>query len=320
MSAAFRFGVVGAGRMGRNHIKAIADSGVASVNAVADPSAAALQTVSGPGRSVHADLDSMLGAKSIDGVLVCVPTTLHYPTVMRCIEARLPILAEKPFGLNAAQAIELADRAQAAGVPLQVGFWRRFVPTLRDLRSRILNGNLGTIYSICCYQWDGAPPSRYFRERSGGIVADMGVHDFDQIRWLTGQEFEAVEAIASDTMLEEWPGDPESIHILAKLSAGATVSVSLGRRFPTGDICKVEVFGTLDADELRFLWPPTADETFFRALGDQAESFVAHLNGGPMNGASGFDAAAALAAADRATEALGVATSKNANGVIDDLA
>jgi myo-inositol 2-dehydrogenase/D-chiro-inositol 1-dehydrogenase len=76
--------------------------------------------------------------------------------------------------------------------------------------------------------------------------------------------------------------------------------VSLGRRFPLGDVCKVEVFGTKDAEEVRFLWPPTADESFFGALRLQAESFARYVRGGPLEGASGSDAAAALEAAERA--------------------
>jgi len=84
--------------------------------------------------------------------------------------------------------------------------------------------------------------------------------------------------------------------------AGAIVS--LGRRFPLGDVCKVEVFGTRDAEECRFLWPPTADDTFFTALRVQAESFAAHAGGRKLEGAGGDDAAAALDAAERAAKLL----------------
>jgi hypothetical protein len=60
------------------------------------------------------------------------------------------------------------------------------------------------------------------------------------------------------------------------------------------------VYGTKDAEECRFLWPPTADESFFGALRLQAESFARHVGGGPLEGAGGQDAAAALEAAERA--------------------
>jgi myo-inositol 2-dehydrogenase/D-chiro-inositol 1-dehydrogenase len=294
--------------MGRNHVNALKESSVAEVVAVADPSDDARRSLDLPGIAVHRDLDSMLNAGGLDGVLVCVPTTLHLATVERIIASALPILAEKPLGLNSSEAGELARLASEAKVPLQVGFWRRFVPMLSALRTRIKVGELGSIYSVCCYQWDGAPPSAYFRRNSGGILADMSVHDFEQVRWLTGQEFLTIYAVAADAALEPWPGDPESAHILAKLSDGATAAISLGRRFPLGDVCKVEVFGTQGFDECRFLWPPTAEETFFDALRAQAKSFVEYVAGAPQEGATALDAAAALAAADRAGEMLGAAT------------
>src|SRR5712664_3116180 len=96
----FRFGLIGAGRMGRNHVKALMGSSVAQVIAVADPSDDARRGLDVPGISVHRDLDSMLRAGGIDGLIVCVPTTLHLLTVQRIIASRLPILAEKPLGLN----------------------------------------------------------------------------------------------------------------------------------------------------------------------------------------------------------------------------
>jgi myo-inositol 2-dehydrogenase / D-chiro-inositol 1-dehydrogenase len=300
----FRFGLVGAGRMGRNHLKALTTSAAARVVAVVDPSPQALRLLDGPGISAHSQLDSMIEAGGLDGVIICVPTTLHLATITRVVQSKLPILAEKPLGLNSSQALEAARLAADANLPLQVGFWRRFVPMLSGLRRRIQSGEFGSIYSISCYQWDAAPPGPYFRQNSGGILADMGVHDFDQVRWLTGQEFVTITAVAADAALEPWPGDPESVHVLAKLSGGATAAISLGRRFPLGDVCKVEVFGTNGAEERRFLWPPTADETFFAALQRQADSFVDYVRGAPPLGAIGPDAAAALQAADRALESL----------------
>jgi len=132
----------------------------------------------------------------------------------------------------------------------------------------------------------------------------MGVHEFDQTRWLVEQEFGRIISLASGVATEP-SVDPESAHAMAELSGGTTAVVSLGRRFPLGDVCKVEVFGTRGAEECKFLWPPTADDTFFTALRTQAESFARHVRGGPLEGASADDAAAALDAAERAAQAVG---------------
>jgi len=69
-------------------------------------------------------------------------------------------------------------------------------------------------------------------------------------------------------------------------------------------VCKVEVFGTKGSEECKFLWPPTADDTFFGALREQAESFARHVRGEPLEGASASDAAAALEVAERARSQL----------------
>jgi myo-inositol 2-dehydrogenase/D-chiro-inositol 1-dehydrogenase len=300
----FNFGLVGAGRMGQNHMKAIARSQTVRVAAIAEPVEATRAALPASDAALHPDLDSMLAAGGLDGVLVCAPSDLHLDTVRRLVAAGLPILCEKPLGVTPPEARAGAKLAADAALPLQIGFWRRFVPMLKGLRERIAAGALGDIYAIACFQWDGQPPGAYFRTHSGGIFVDMGVHEFDQARWLSGQEFVQSSALASGVSAEPWPGDPECAHALAQLSGGTSALVSLGRRFPLGDVCKVEVFGTKDWEECRFLWPPTADETFFEALRAQAESFARYAQGQPREGAGGDDAAAALEAAERAASAL----------------
>ena len=122
-------------------------------------------------------------------MLIAAPSTLHLSLVRQIAAAGLPILCEKPCGITADQAREAAAIAERHNVKLQVAYWRRFVPALQRLHQRIANGELGALYFVACHQWDGEPPSAQFRVGSGGIFVDMGVHEFDQIRWLTGQEF-----------------------------------------------------------------------------------------------------------------------------------
>jgi myo-inositol 2-dehydrogenase/D-chiro-inositol 1-dehydrogenase len=300
--AIFRMGLLGAGRMGRTHLRALAHSEILRIVAVADPLESARVAVDAPGISVHADLAAMLRTGSLDGVLIASSSDAHLTAITDLAAASMPILCEKPCGLSSRQGQEAAAIAAAAKVPLQVAYWRRFVPGLRKLKSRIDAGELGDLYLVTCYQWDERPPPPSFRTRSGGIFMDMAVHEFDQMRWLSGQEIEALHAVAAQT-LSDAPvaGDAESAQVLCALSGGATGLVSLGRRFPLGDVCKMEVFGTRDAEECRFLWPPSADQAFLEALRLQAESFVRWVGGAAAEGASALDAVAALDAAERAS-------------------
>jgi myo-inositol 2-dehydrogenase/D-chiro-inositol 1-dehydrogenase len=300
--AIFRMGLLGAGRMGRTHLRALAASDILRVVAIADPLESARAAVDAPGVSVYGDLAAMLHAGGLDGVLIASSSDTHLAAIAELATAGIPILCEKPCGLTSRQGQEAASLAAAVNVPLQVAYWRRFVPSLRKLKSRIDLGELGDLYLVTCYQWDERPPPPHFRTRSGGIFTDMAVHEFDQIRWLSGQEIEALHALAARTLSEApVPGDAESAQVLCALSGGTTGLVSLGRRFPLGDVCKMEVFGTKSAEECRFLWPPSADQAFLEALRLQAESFVRWVGGAAAEGASALDAVAALTAAERAS-------------------
>ena len=301
--AIFRMGLLGAGRMGRTHLRALAGSDILRVVAVADPLESARAAVEAPGISVHADLTTMLQAGDLDGVLIASSSDTHLAGIEELAAAGMPILCEKPCGLSSSQGRKSAAVAAAAKVPLQVAYWRRFVPSLRKLKTRIVAGELGDLYLAACYQWDERPPPASFRTRSGGIFMDMAVHEFDQIRWLSGQEIGELHAVAARTLSDPpVPGDAESAQVLCALSGGATGLVSLGRRFPLGDVCKVEVFGTKNAEESRFLWPPSADQVFLDALRLQAESFVRWVGGKTAEGASALDAVAAIDAAERACQ------------------
>ena len=112
-----------------------------------------------------------------------------------------------------------------------------------------------------------------------------------------GQEFARLEVATASVTVE-----PDSTQVLCSLSGGSTALVSLGRRFPLGDVCRVEVFGTRDAEDCRFLWPPDGEAVFLDALCRQAEAFAAWVRGAEPAGATAADAVAALAAAEQVGE------------------
>jgi myo-inositol 2-dehydrogenase/D-chiro-inositol 1-dehydrogenase len=281
--------------MGKMHLRALSGSDVVRIVAVADPSNVARAALLETRIELHSDMATMLVAGGLDGVLIAAPSTLHLSLVGQIAAAGLPILCEKPCGISADEVREAAAIAEHHDVKLQVAYWRRFVPALQRLRRRIANGDLGALLHLACYQWDGEPPSAQFHSASGGIFIDMGVHEFDQIRWLCGQEVSRLDAAVATITAE-----PESAHALCLLSGGATALVSLGRRFPLGDVCRVEAFGTRDAEDCRFLWPPEGERMFLGALRRQAEAFAHWTRGGEATGATAADAVAALVAAEQA--------------------
>ena len=289
---AFRLALVGAGRMGATHARALASSRAVDVACVVDPSDAAAAGVGAP----RAALDNL---PDVDGALVCVPTRSHLEVVRQLASLGLPVLCEKPCGLTSEETRAIA----ALGGRLQVAYWRRFVPSLRELRDRIRNGDLGEVVFAACAQLDELPPARAFRNpsSSGGIVVDMGVHELDQLRWLTGREIASVAGVSGAVGWDKpVPGDPELVQLALTLEGGIAASVTLGRRHPPGEVCRIEVIGLNDAAAFSFVAPPDGDETIAAALRAQAEDFAR----GGGEGATIEDALAALGGAERAKAAL----------------
>ena len=323
----FRLGLVGAGRMGRTHLRALAGSADIRVVAVAEPAAAAREAACGQaaGATGYASVGEMLDAAAggvaagrgeLDGVLICAPTDQHLDVVREVAAAGRPILCEKPCGISSAQARAAAELGAASGVPFQVAYWRRYVPALQALREQLLSGELGAIHLVSCQQWDEAPPAPAFRAHSGGIFVDMGVHEFDQLRWLTGQE---IVGLTAAVVVGDAPaGDVDSAHALARLSGAGVGSVSLGRYHPVGDMVRAEVFGTGGSVRCDVIDPRDGEAAQLAALAAQAADFAALARGeNAAGGATAADAVAALEAAERASAAvpeLAAATAARAAG------
>jgi myo-inositol 2-dehydrogenase / D-chiro-inositol 1-dehydrogenase len=302
-----RLGLIGAGRMGSAHLRAAADARNAEIVAVVEPVVRIRDELDALDLRTFAGVDGLLEAGGIDAAVVAAPTDLHLELVGALARAGVPVLCEKPCGLRSEETAEAMRIAADAGVLLQVGYWRRFVPALVDLRARIAEGVLGEPAQIWSWQWDEWPPPASFRTRSGGILLDMGVHEFDQIRWLTGQEFADISAIAATVTSEAAvPGDPESVAAVAELSGGAVATVSVGRRLSAGEGCWVEVVGTEGYAREVFVWGEGGPGMIHAAVVEQLEAFADAVRGAPQLGATGDDALRAIEAAERGARSLTV--------------
>ena len=158
-------------------------------------------------------------------------------------------------------------------MPFQVGYYRRFVPQLVALKARIDAGELGTLSMLTLHQWDEHPPPAQFEASSGGIVIDMGVHEIDQLRWLTGQELVEVAAITPAA------GDQSSAVVAVRLSGGTLGVITLGRRFPVPDSCWTEVVGTAGYQRLPFLWAADGEAVMLDAVTAELDAFARRTRG-----------------------------------------
>lgn len=297
--------------MGQIHLEALQTSETIEVAGVVEPFAPTRDQLRLSGVPIHESVDDLLAAGAPDGVLIAAPSDQHPALVSTFVAAGIPMLCEKPLGVRLADTVSAAGAAEEAGVLLQVGYWRRFVPQLRELRERIRAGEFGEISQLSCMQWDADLPSEHFRAHSGGISVDMGVHEFDQTRWLLGQEFRWVAATAAGPdSAQRAPADPDSATMLAQLSGGSAAIISLGRRFPQADSCWLEIWGTDGYTRLPFMWGAAGDEVFRGSMRRQVEAFARAVGGAPCAGAQATDAVAAQTVAGWAAEALADSAAK----------
>ena len=244
-----RFAILGAGRIGKVHAKAILAQPAASLVAVADahaPSADALAAICGARVST---IDLILADAAIDAVVICTPTDTHADLIERFAKAGKAIFCEKPIDLNIDRVKACLAVVQACKVALMVGFNRRFDPHFAALRGEIDKGNIGAVEMAVITSRDpGAPPVDYIK-RSGGIFRDMTVHDFDMARFLLGEEIAEVSATAAvmvDQAIGE-AGDFDSVQVLLKTASGRQAVISNSRRATYGYDQRIEVHGSKGA-------------------------------------------------------------------------
>ena len=194
--------------------------------------------------AAYESVGQLLDAGGIDGALIVTPSPTHLEMI-KFASAGIAILCEKPCGLDPDDTRRAARLVADAGVPLQVAYWRRFVPELVALHDRIASGEFGELLSVVCAQWDGSPPAANFALRAEASLSIWGSTKFDQARWLTGGDLVDLRAVTLSVVTDpDAAGDPDAAQAIALATTGSTVVVSLGRYFPLGDVASVEIYGT----------------------------------------------------------------------------
>ena len=241
-----RFGILGAGRIGKVHARAVAATTGAALVAVSDPMEAAAKEVARDYGCAIRSIDEIAAAGDIDAVVICTPTDTHADLIEKFVRAGKHVFCEKPVDLDVARVKAALATVKAEGGTLMVGFNRRFDPDFMALKSAIDAGRVGAVEMITITSRDpGAPPAEYIKV-SGGIFRDMTIHDFDVARWLLGEEVETVYAAASvltDPKIGEL-GDYDSATVVLRTASGKQCTISNSRRASYGYDQRIEVLGS----------------------------------------------------------------------------
>ncbi|OCJ16174.1 inositol 2-dehydrogenase [Rhizobium sp. AC44/96] len=318
-----RFGLLGAGRIGKVHAKAVSGDTNAKLVAVADAFPPAAEAIASAYGCEVRTIEAIEAAKDIDAVVICTPTDTHADLIERFARAGKAIFCEKPVDLDVDRVracIKVVDETKAK---LMVGFNRRFDPHFMAVRKAIDDGRIGDVEMVTITSRDpGAPPVDYIK-RSGGIFRDMTIHDFDMARFLLGEEPVAVSATAAvlvDKAIGE-AGDYDSVSVILQTKSGKQAIISNSRRATYGYDQRIEVHGSkgmVSAENQRpvsievangegYTRPPLHDffmTRYTEAYANEIASFIAAIEKGAKISPSGADGLAALALADAAVQSV----------------
>jgi len=182
-----RMGLIGAGRMGKvfAHTLSFTVSEVDLV-AVADADPKTSEEVAARFGSKHhySDYHELLKREDISAVVIATPTSTHAQVIKDAANAGKHIFSEKPLAMTLEMCDEAIAAAKEAGVKLQLGFMRRFDAAYVMAKKKIDEGAIGQPVVLHAISRDKNRTSLEFARRanSGGMIMDMGVHDFDLAR------------------------------------------------------------------------------------------------------------------------------------------
>ena len=318
-----RFALIGAGRIGRLHAGNLAAEPRVHFTAVADVAAAAAEEVATAHGARAVSVEAAVAGPDIDAVLIASSTDSHADLIERAARAGKAILCEKPIDLDTRRARQAVAVAEDCGVPLAIGFNRRFDSNFRALKARLEAGDIGQLETVAITSRDPEPPPIAYLRGSGGMFRDMMIHDFDMLRWLTDEDAVELHAMAANLIDPAIgaAGDVDTAIVTLRMASGRLCQITASRRAAYGYDQRIECHGSLGmlrADNVTLTTVELADKSGFRrdpaepffmeryraAYQAELAAFVDSLSSEAAPSPSGADGLAALHLADKAAESV----------------
>ncbi|MEH0111126.1 Gfo/Idh/MocA family oxidoreductase [Tersicoccus sp. MR15.9] len=222
-----RVAVIGAGRMGADHIHRLhtrthGAEVAAVVDVDLDRATAAVADI--PGARAFATPAEAYAA-GVDAVLLATPGFLHEEALLEALGQDLPILCEKPLTPDVASAWRVVEAEVALGRQrIQVGFMRRYDAEYAALGQTIRSGDLGELLMLHCRHRNPDTPPGFTNEM---LINDSVVHEFDVVRYLTGEEITSVAVRLGKASAKAPSGQHDPQHVLIETASGVLADVEI---------------------------------------------------------------------------------------------
>ncbi|MET7903530.1 Gfo/Idh/MocA family oxidoreductase [Streptomyces sp. NPDC005355] len=243
-----RIGIMGLGRIGAFHAETLAGLEAVESLVVTDPSPDTAAVAGRLGATAVDSPEEVLAA-GVDGVVIAAATDAHPGLVLAAVRAGVPVFCEKPVARTMKEGVEVRDAVKDSGVPIQIGYNRRFDPGFAAARAAVARGELGLLHTVRSTTLDPEPPPPAYITASGGIFRDCSVHDFDIIRWVTGREVTEVYVTGSNRGAKyiAAAGDADTTAALLTLDDKTLALVSNSRHNARGYDVRMELHGFKDS-------------------------------------------------------------------------
>ncbi len=236
----------GAGRIGHIHAANVTSNNRAKLKYIIDVNQESAQLLADKYGASVVSIEQALADSEINGVIIASSTNTHADIIEAAAAAGKAIFCEKPIDLNLKRADEALRAVENAGIPVLLGFNRRFDPSLGSVGEAVLRGDVGQLEMLSIISRDPVPPPAGYIAHSGGLFLDMMIHDFDMAHWILGEI--PVEIFARGSNLIDpaigAAGDIDTAMVTMTTKSGALCQISNSRRATYGYDQRIEAFGS----------------------------------------------------------------------------
>ena len=241
-----KVGLLGAGRIARVHATTITRHPDSALVAVSDYIPANAKKLAVDYGCTARTTDDIVADPEIDAVLIATSTDTHSNLIEKSVAAGKSVLCEKPVDLSLERARLCRSKTEAAGLPIMIGFNRRFDPNFQALKSALTGGEIGKPELLSITSFDPAPPPLAYVKISGGLFRDMMIHDFDMANFIMGDAPLTIFAHASSIVDPDIgaAGDVDTAVVTLTYSDGRISVIKNSRRAVYGYDQRVELLGS----------------------------------------------------------------------------